>query len=164
MPQPTNQDRAIVTAIPGPGSRALREREAAHLAPGTQGYAIMAGIAIDHAEGSTITDVDGNTFVDLIGGIGVGALGHSHPVWVEAIQTQAARSAVGSLTSDARVELLERFAAHPPAPKLHRLQLYSGGAEAVESARCGSRSRTPASTRSSAAGEASTARRWGRCR
>ncbi len=134
MPQPTHQDRALHTAIPGPASRALREREEAHLAPGTQGYALMAGIAIDHAEGSTITDADGNTFVDFIGGIGVGALGHSHPAWVQAIRDQAARGAVGSLTSDARVELVERFAEHPPAPGLHRLQLYSGGAEAVESA------------------------------
>jgi 4-aminobutyrate aminotransferase / (S)-3-amino-2-methylpropionate transaminase / 5-aminovalerate transaminase len=134
MPQPTHQDRALRTTIPGPASTALREREAAHLAPGTQGYALMAGIAIDHAEGSTITDADGNTFIDFIGGIGVGALGHSHPAWVQAIRDQAARSTVGSLTSDARVELVERFAEHPPAPGLHRLQLYSGGAEAVESA------------------------------
>src|SRR5689334_16144313 len=134
MPQPTHQDRSLTTAVPGPNSRALREREAAHLAPGTQGYAIMAGIAVDHAEGSTVTDVDGNTFIDFIGGIGVGAIGHSHPTWVDAIRAQAARATVGSLTSDARVELLERFAEHAPAPGLHRLQLYSGGAEAVESA------------------------------
>lgn len=134
MPQPTDQDRSLVTAVPGPKSRALRERESAHLAPGTQGYALMAGIAVDHAVGSTITDVDGNTFVDFIGGIGVGALGHSHPTWVEAIQTQAARATVGSLASEARALLLERFAEHPPAPGVHRLQLYSGGAEAVESA------------------------------
>lgn len=134
MPQPTHQDRSLRTTIPGPASIALCEREAAHLAPGTQGYALTSGIAIAHAEGSTITDVDGNTFIDFIGGIGVGALGHSHPRWVEAISTQAARATVGSLTSEARVDLLERFAEHPPAPGLHRLQLYSGGAEAVESA------------------------------
>ena len=130
----TEQDRSIVTSIPGPASRALRAREDVHLAPGTQGYALMAGVAVDHAEGSTITDVDGNTFLDFIGGIGVGSIGHSHPTWVEAIGTQAARASIGSLTSTARVELLERFAEHPPAPGLHRLQLYSGGAEAVESA------------------------------
>ncbi len=134
MPQPTHQDRSLRTVIPGPASAALCERESAHLAPGTQGYALMAGIAIDHAEGSTITDVDGNTFIDFIGGIGVGALGHSHPTWVEAIRAQAARATVGSLTSDARVDLVEQFAEHAPAPGLHRLQLYSGGAEAVESA------------------------------
>jgi len=41
---------------------------------------------------------------------------------------------VGSFTSEARVELLERIAAHPPAHGCTRAQLYSGGAEAVESA------------------------------
>ena len=50
------------------------------------------------------------------------------------MQKQAARAAVGSLTSEPRVELLERFARHAPANGVHRLQLYSGGAEAVESA------------------------------
>jgi 4-aminobutyrate aminotransferase-like enzyme len=132
--QPRNQNRRLVTAIPGPRSAELRAREDAHLAPGAQGYAIMAGIAVDHAEGSAITDVDGNVFLDFIGGIGVGALGHSHPTYVKALQDQIARASVGSFTSEARVELLERVAAHPPAPGVHRLQLYSGGAEAVESA------------------------------
>src|SRR5262249_39306225 len=41
---------------------------------------------------------------------------------------------VGSFTSAPRVELLERVAAHAPAKGVHRLQLYSSGAEAVESA------------------------------
>jgi 4-aminobutyrate aminotransferase/(S)-3-amino-2-methylpropionate transaminase len=134
MPQPANQNCRLVTPIPGPTSAALRAREEAHLAPGAQGYALMAGIVVDHAEGTQITDVDGNQFLDFIGGIAVGALGHSHPTWVEAIQKQAARAAVGSLTSEARVELFERFARHAPANGVHRLQLYSGGAEAVESA------------------------------
>jgi 4-aminobutyrate aminotransferase-like enzyme len=134
MPQPANQNRLVKTPIPGPRSQALRAREDEHLAPGAQGYALMAGVVVDHAEGSAVTDVDGNQYLDFIGGIAVGALGHSHPTWVEAIQSQVARAAVGSLTSEARVELLERFARHPPANGVHRLQLYSGGAEAVESA------------------------------
>src|SRR6201995_3940777 len=134
MPQPANQNRHLVTPIPGPNSQALRAREDAHLAPGSQGYALMAGLVVDHAEGTQITDVDGNTFLDFIGGIAVGALGHSHPTWVKAIHDQAAKAQVGSLTSEARVELFERFAKHAPANGVHRLQLYSGGAEAVESA------------------------------
>jgi 4-aminobutyrate aminotransferase-like enzyme len=134
MPQPANQNRRLLTVIPGPKSAALRQREDAHLAPGAQGYALMAGLVVDHAEGSTITDVDGNTFIDFIGGIAVGALGHSHPTWVKAVQDQAGKAVVGSLTSEARVDLFERFARHAPAPGVHRLQLYSGGAEAVESA------------------------------
>src|ERR1700760_2337438 len=118
MPQPANQNRNLVTAIPGPKSQALRAREDEHLAPGAQGYALMAGVVVDHAEGTQVTDVDGNQLLDFIGGI---ALGHSHPTWAEAIQKQAARAAVGSLTSEARIELLERFARHAPANGVHRL-------------------------------------------
>lgn len=134
MPQPSNQNRAIKTAVPGPKSQALRGREDAHLAPGAQGYALMAGVVVDHAEGTQVTDVDGNQYLDFIGGIAVGALGHSHPTWVDALQKQVAKAAVGSLASEARVDLLERFAKHAPAKGVHRLQMYSGGAEAVESA------------------------------
>src|SRR5450755_2088033 len=112
MPQPVNQNRRLETAIPGPNSIALRAREDVDLAPGAQGYALLSGVVSDHAEGTAITDVDGNTFLDFIGGIAVGALGHSHPTWVEAIQKQAAKAAVGSLTSEARVEMFERFAKH----------------------------------------------------
>jgi 4-aminobutyrate aminotransferase-like enzyme len=104
------------------------------MAPGLQGYAVSAGIVVEEGRGSAVTDVDGNTYLDFIGGINVAALGHSHPTYVEAIKTQAEKIAVGSFTSRARVELTERLAAKPPAKGVHRLQLYSGGAEAVESA------------------------------
>jgi 4-aminobutyrate aminotransferase-like enzyme len=134
MPQPTNQTANLVTSIPGPKSAELRTREDEHLAPGAQGYALMAGVVVDHASGTSVTDVDGNTYLDFIGGIAVAALGHSHPTWVAAVQEQAGKSAAGTFTSKARVELLERFSAHAPAPGIHKLQLYSGGAEAVESA------------------------------
>jgi 4-aminobutyrate aminotransferase / (S)-3-amino-2-methylpropionate transaminase / 5-aminovalerate transaminase len=132
--QPRNQAPHLTTSIPGPRSAALRAREDAHLAPGVQGYAVLSGIAVEEAHGCAVTDVDGNTFLDFIGGIGVGALGHSHPVIVEALARQGARASVGSFTSAARVELLERLAAHSPAPGVDRAQLYSSGAEAVESA------------------------------
>jgi 4-aminobutyrate aminotransferase/(S)-3-amino-2-methylpropionate transaminase len=132
--QPKNQQAKIATEVPGPKSKALRAREDAHIAPGLQGYALMAGISVDEAKGSAITDVDGNVFLDLIGGIAVNALGHSHPVYVKALQDQVARASVGALTSEARALLCERLAARTPSKALHRLQLYSSGAEAVESA------------------------------
>ncbi len=132
--QPRNQKAHIVTSVPGPRSRALREREEKHLAPGLQGFALMAGIAIEDSRGSTVTDVDGNTFLDLIGGIGVGGLGHSHPSYVAALQAQVAKASIGSFTTEARVELFERIGENRPSPELHKLQLYSSGAEAVESA------------------------------
>jgi 4-aminobutyrate aminotransferase-like enzyme len=124
----------LQTAIPGPKSAALRKREDAHLAPGLQRFALMAGIVVEKGEGSTVTDVDGNRFIDIIGGIGVNGLGHSHPKFVQAVQTQVEKASVGSFTSEARVELLERLAEMRPRPELHRAQLYSSGAEAVESA------------------------------
>src|ERR1700753_261980 len=102
MPQPANQNRSLVTEVPGPKSLAMRAREDAHIAPGAQGYALAAGVVVDHAEGTTVTDVDGNTFLDFIGGIAVGALGHSPPTRGEAIQKQAARGAGGPVSSEAR--------------------------------------------------------------
>jgi hypothetical protein len=44
---PKNQRVHLTTAIPGPKSRELRAREDAHLAPGIQGYAVAAGIALE---------------------------------------------------------------------------------------------------------------------
>jgi 4-aminobutyrate aminotransferase/(S)-3-amino-2-methylpropionate transaminase len=132
---PKNQRVQLRTAVPGPKSRELRAREDAHIAPGLQGYATMAGVVAESAVGSAVTDVDGNTLLDFIGGIGVNALGHSHPEMGKALTAQVEKMSVGSLTSPARVELVERVARHAPAGgKLHRLQLYSSGAEAVESA------------------------------
>src|ERR1035437_8732528 len=123
---------AIKTEIPGPKSRTLRKIEDQHIAPGLQRFALTAGIVVDHGRGSTVTDVDGNTFIDIIGGIGVNGLGHSHPKFVRALQNQVEKASVGSFTSEARVDLLERLAKHRPAPDVHRTQLYSSGAEAVE--------------------------------
>jgi 4-aminobutyrate aminotransferase/(S)-3-amino-2-methylpropionate transaminase len=132
--QPGSQKPLIKTAIPGPKSQGLRRREDEHLAPGLQNFALLAGIAVKEAHGSAVTDVDGNTLIDIIGGIGVNALGHSHPEYARAIKVQVEKVSVGSFTSEARVELVERLAEHRPSSSLHRVQLYSGGAEAVESA------------------------------
>jgi 4-aminobutyrate aminotransferase/(S)-3-amino-2-methylpropionate transaminase len=131
---PKDQQVHLKTAIPGPRSRELRSREDAHIAPGLQGYAVSTGIAVESAVGSAVTDVDGNTLLDIIGGIGVNALGHSHPKMVRAIGDQVVHASVGSFTTGVRVELVERLASHAPAPGVHRVQLYSSGAEAVESA------------------------------
>jgi len=56
--QPKDQHPQLRTPIPGPNSQALRAREDAHMAPGLQGYAVMAGIVVDQARGSAVSDVD----------------------------------------------------------------------------------------------------------
>ncbi len=123
----------IQTEIPGPKSKEIVAREQRHLAPGLQAFALWAGIAIETGRGSYLTDVDGNTYVDLIGGIGVNALGHCHPNYVRALVDQAHKLMVGSLTSRPRADLVNEVSELAPSG-LDRLQLYSGGAEAVESA------------------------------
>ena len=132
--QPKNQNVSLSTPVPGPRSRQLRVLEDTMLAPGAQGYAIRSGIVVEQGRGSAVTDVDGNTFLDFIGGIAVNALGHSHPTFVEAVATQVTKASAGTFTSRARVELLQRVTGMSPAPTLTKVQLYSGGAEAVESA------------------------------
>src|SRR3954451_15329361 len=97
--QPKNQRVHLRTVVPGPRSRELRAREDAHIAPGLQSYAVTSGVVVDRARGTAVTDVDGNVLLDFVGGIGVNALGHSHPAVVSAIQAQVERASVGSFTS-----------------------------------------------------------------
>jgi 4-aminobutyrate aminotransferase / (S)-3-amino-2-methylpropionate transaminase / 5-aminovalerate transaminase len=127
----------VKTALPGPRSRALTERERPFLAPGIQSISQLAGIALDGGEGAIIQDADGNRFIDFVAGICVASLGHGHPALAEALDRQARRIAAGSFTTEARVELLERIAGETSrigSGALRRTQLYSGGSEAVESA------------------------------
>ena len=46
-------------------------------------------VAIDHGEGATLYDPEGNAYIDFASGIGVTALGYGDPKWVEAITAQA---------------------------------------------------------------------------
>ena len=131
------QFAAVKTALPGPRSQALLAREKQFLAPGIQALSQLAGIAVDHGKGALLTDLDGNTFIDFVAGICVASLGHGHPALGEALAAQANKVAAGSFASEARVELLERIARETGkigSGALRRTQLYSGGAEAVESA------------------------------
>ena len=52
---------------------------------------IYAPVVVEEARGATVTDVDGNTFIDFIGGVGCLNVGHAHPRVVAAVQEQAER-------------------------------------------------------------------------
>src|SRR5919108_4173049 len=78
----------IRTEIPGPRSRELVARREAAVAAGL--YKAHQ-IAVASAQGALVTDVDGNTFIDFIGGIGTLNAGHCPPEVVVAIQAQAAK-------------------------------------------------------------------------
>ena len=42
-------------------------------------------IVMDHGEGAWVWDLDGNKFLDFVGGIAVNGLGHNHPAIVKAL-------------------------------------------------------------------------------
>jgi acetylornithine/N-succinyldiaminopimelate aminotransferase len=48
-------------------------------------------LTFDYGKGSHIWDVEGNEYIDMLGGIAVNSVGHSHPKVVKAIQNQAAK-------------------------------------------------------------------------
>ncbi|MBX7454321.1 acetylornithine transaminase [Mycolicibacterium sp. 3033] len=45
-------------------------------------------LALAGGEGAVVTDVDGKSYLDLLGGIAVNVLGHGHPAVIEAVQRQ----------------------------------------------------------------------------
>ena len=63
-----------------------------------------------HGKGSRLWDVDGNEYIDYVGGAGALILGHSHPSVVKAAQAQFERGAhmFGSL-NDVAIALAERL-------------------------------------------------------
>jgi 4-aminobutyrate aminotransferase-like enzyme len=123
----------VLGELPGPKSRALRSAESEHLAPGTQAIWEYAGIAVESGSGSELFDVDGNRFLDLVAGISVAALGYAHPRYLAEFGAQLAKIHVGSFTTEARLQALGRLAEMLP-PELNKVQFFSGGSEAVESA------------------------------
>src|SRR5436190_5547806 len=133
MPPTPRRRLRVITEVPGPRSREVREREAAHMAPGAQAIASYAGIVVERGVGSELVDLDGNRFLDVAAAIGVASLGYAHPRYQRALVAQLERVHVGSFTTVARVQALESLTRVLPEG-LDRVQLFSGGAEAVESA------------------------------
>ncbi len=117
----------------GPKSKAIVEREKKHIAPGLQSFAQWAGVAMARGEGCTLIDEDGNEYLDFIAGIGVGSVGHCHPHYVETLKRQVERLTFGSFTTETRARFLELLGSVTPEG-LTRIQMFSGGAEAVEAA------------------------------
>jgi 4-aminobutyrate aminotransferase/(S)-3-amino-2-methylpropionate transaminase len=94
-------------------------------------------VVVARAEGALVHDVDGNTFIDFVGGIGTLAVGHCPPTVVEAVQQQAASLIhMGSLvgTYESYVRLCELLNELTPGDFAKKTLLANTGAEAVENA------------------------------
>ena len=124
----------IRTAVPGPQSQAILERKARVVA---EPLSVYLPVVVDHAHGALLTDVDGNTFVDFTGGVGVLNVGHTHPRVVEAVQEQAAKFLHTDFTIvpyEVYVTLAERLLGHAPFETPAKAAFFNAGTEAVENA------------------------------
>lgn len=134
-PQPAESAIGIgdLRPVPGPRSEAIFAAEAEVMAAGLQSIALYSQIVVDRAEGCTITDADGAEYLDFIAGIAVGSLGHGHPRYTQMLREQLDRATFGSFTTENRALFLQLLARLLPEGITH-VQLFSGGAEAVEAA------------------------------
>jgi 4-aminobutyrate aminotransferase / (S)-3-amino-2-methylpropionate transaminase / 5-aminovalerate transaminase len=122
------------TEIPGPRTREILEREQRAVA---SPLIVHEPVVAAEARGATITDVDGNTFVDFVGGVGVANVGHNHPRVVEAIHEQVDRFLHTDYTVvayEGYVEVAERLGALAPLSGDVRCAFFNAGTEAVENA------------------------------
>jgi 4-aminobutyrate aminotransferase / (S)-3-amino-2-methylpropionate transaminase / 5-aminovalerate transaminase len=124
----------LKTAIPGPRSREILERKEQVVA---DPLSVFLPVVIEEGRGATLTDVDGNTFIDFTGGVGCLNVGHSHPRVVEAAQEQLAKFAHTDFTIvpyEVYVTLAERLIAASPFRSPAKAAFFNAGTEAVENA------------------------------
>ena len=129
----TTKTIELRTDIPGPRSREILERKERVVA---DPLSIYIPVVIERGLGATLTDVDGNTFIDFTGGVGCLNVGHSHPRVVEAAQEQLERFSHTDFTIvpyETYVRLAERLCELAPISDA-RAAFFNAGTEAVENA------------------------------
>lgn len=124
----------LKTPIPGPKAQAILKRRENAV---TNSVAKATQVVAESATGAIVTDVDGNTLIDIAGGIGMLAAGHCPPEVVEAMKAQAEKllhmcMIVG--TYEPYVELCELLNHVTPGRFPKKTILANSGSEAVENA------------------------------
>ena len=91
---------------------------------------------MDHGEGAHVWDVDGNKYLDFLGGIAVNSVGYAHPKWVKAVAEQAAKVAHVSnyFATEPQIELAARLVKLAGAPEGSHVYFGNSGAEGNEAA------------------------------
>jgi 4-aminobutyrate aminotransferase/(S)-3-amino-2-methylpropionate transaminase len=128
----TTRTIEIKTDIPGPLSAEILARKERVVA---EPLSLYLPLVIAEGRGATLTDVDGNTFLDFAGGVGCMNVGHSHPRVVEAVREQAERFTHTDFTVlpyENYVGLAERLLELAPISGETRAAFFNSGAEAIE--------------------------------
>jgi 4-aminobutyrate aminotransferase / (S)-3-amino-2-methylpropionate transaminase / 5-aminovalerate transaminase len=125
---------ALRTEIPGPRSREILARKDTVIA---DPLSIYLPIVIQEGRGASLTDVDGNTFIDFTGGVGCLNVGHSHPRLIEAAQEQLTKFSHTDFTIvpyELYVTLAERLISLSPIHGPAKAAFFNAGTEAIENA------------------------------
>jgi 4-aminobutyrate aminotransferase len=118
---------------PGPKARKILARDERWVATTTK----TSPLVVERASGSTVTDVDGNVFIDFTCGVSVTNVGHAHPAVTEAIHEQVDRFTHFAGTDfyyDVQTRLAERLADLAPGKSQKKVFFSNSGTEAIEAA------------------------------
>ena len=128
--------KIVTEMVPGPKAKALLERRDAAVPKALSGSTYP--ICIKRGEGAILEDLDGNYFLDWIGGVGVLNMGYSRPEVVEAVQEQAEQyfhTIFNVVVHDGYVSLAEQFNETVPCRGDKKKTYFANsGAEADENA------------------------------
>src|SRR5919198_653042 len=122
------------TEVPGPRSKEILARKERVVA---EPLSVFLPVVVAEVHGTTITDFDGNTFIDFTGGVGCLNVGHSNPQVVAAAQEQLARFSHTDFTIvpyELYVTLAERLCELAPVRKPAKAAFFNAGTEAIENA------------------------------
>lgn len=127
--------KIITETVPGPKAKAIIERRSNAIPSAIK---CIYPIVIERGEGAMIKDVDGNTFLDWIGGVGVLNIGYSHPEIIEVVTKQSEKYFHGMfniVTHEGYVALAEKLNKIVPVRgDKKRTYFANSGAEADENA------------------------------
>lgn len=125
----------IVTPLPGPKAKEIIARREAAM-PGA--IKCIYPCVIKRGEGAMFEDVDGNVFLDWIGGVGVLNIGYSNPELIEAVKEQSEKffhAMMNITTHEPYINLAEKLNQIVPVKgDKKKTMLANSGAEADENA------------------------------
>jgi 4-aminobutyrate aminotransferase/(S)-3-amino-2-methylpropionate transaminase len=125
----------VNTALPGPKAKDILEKRARVIPSAIKS---IYPLVIKRGEGAVFEDVDGNIFLDWVGGVGVMNIGYSHPALISAVKDQAEKyfhSMMNITTHAGYIDLAEALGKIAPVKgEVRNTMFVNSGAEADENA------------------------------
>lgn len=125
----------IVTQLPGPKAKAIIEKRENNVPAAIK---CSYPCVIERGEGAMLEDVDGNVFLDWVGGVGVMNIGYGRPELIEAVKIQSEKYFHGMMnivTHEPYIKLAETMNRIVPVRGESRQTMFANsGAEANENA------------------------------